>query len=314
MNNTKINRIEYTLFIIIFTFLFFLVQRLFIPRYIGGETDTVNGFYALENDSLHAMFFGTSAIFRGIDTPMLSDDYRINSYNMSAGSQQLTTTYYYMQEAFKTQHPKVVFVEVSLAFRPNSEMTEGSIPWSYAPTKASINKFKSLYTLLDKDIKEAIAYSFFPIFAYHDSSIGKDNIKYYFGNVYLNTRGYYPLTDNENVDMAYLGDFEGDELTIPEENQIALKKIIELCDSERITLVFIKTPSADWTRSNSNVIKKYCDDNGVSFVDFNDCIEDIGLDSKTDFYDLKHLNKSGAVKLTTYIARNYEELIKQKQN
>jgi hypothetical protein len=310
MENKKNEKKEIALFIIGFLVLFFAIQNLVIPRYMGGETDTVKGFYKLEKNSLDVMFFGSSAIFRSVDTPRLTEEYGINAYNMCAGSQQMTTTYYYMQEALKTQSPQVVFVEVGLMYRPNTEMTEGSIPWSYAPTKMSLEKYQALKILFDGDIKEAVSYSLFPILAYHESSVGKENIKYYFGNTYLSTRGYYPLSDSTEVEIAYLGDDDGVASDIPDENQLALLSMRNLCAEKGVKLIFIKIPNADWTRTDSATARRYFAENGMEFIDLNDNIADIGLDSQTDFYDIRHLNKAGSDKLTEYMAKKIIDLSK----
>ena len=58
------------------------------------------------------MFFGNSHAHCTVDHGLLWNNYGIAGYTLSAGSQQLDSTYYFVKEAIEVQKPKVVVVEV----------------------------------------------------------------------------------------------------------------------------------------------------------------------------------------------------------
>lgn len=41
----------------------------------------------------------------------------------------------------------------------------------------------------------------------------------------------------------------------------------------------------------------------MEFIDLNEKIDEIGIDSDSDFYNINHLNTSGAIKTTDFIAK-----------
>ena len=63
----------------------------------------------------------------------------------------------------------------------------------------------------------------------------------------------------------------------------------------------MKTPiySYSYYSDNIKVFKKYLEDRGAKFIDFNEFYHEIGL-HKDDFYDPHHLNVSGAEKFNDF--------------
>lgn len=45
------------------------------------------------------------------------------------------------------------------------------------------------------------------------------------------------------------------------------------------------------------------EENGVTFISYNELFDEIGIDFKTDFYDRAHLNWRGADKFSRYFAK-----------
>ena len=69
-------------------------------------------FYHMPQKTADVMFFGSSHAHCTVDHGLLWDQYGIAGYTLSAGSQRLDSTYYFLKEAIRVQKPKIAVVEV----------------------------------------------------------------------------------------------------------------------------------------------------------------------------------------------------------
>ena len=70
-------------------------------------------------------------------------------------------------------------------------------------------------------------------------------------------------------------------------------------------MLILSCPSPkNWNYAKHEAMQAYADSAGVSFLDLNLALTEIGLDGQTDFRDEKgdHLNHYGAVKTSAYLA------------
>ena len=57
------------------------------------------------------MVFGSSHSWRGVDTYKMNEDYNLKSFNYSCMWQHLNTTLLFIDDAFRTQSPKLVVID-----------------------------------------------------------------------------------------------------------------------------------------------------------------------------------------------------------
>lgn len=83
-----------------------------------------------------------------------------------------------------------------------------------------------------------------------------------------------------------------------------LEQIVELAAEKNVPLIFIAAPYCinSEEQMNFNAIEEYAKNNNVPFINFNHLYDEIGLNFKEDFRDVSHVNNSGAVKVTSYLA------------
>ena len=294
-----------------FLIIFFGIQPFFVPNYYDESTNVVKGFSYVEDNSVDVLFMGASQLLCAVDAGKLTDEYGISTYNYAASGQPITITPYYLEEALKTQSPKLVMVEVCRVFAPNTEINEQILAWNYSSTKMSAEKISSANEIID-DKTKAFNYAVSPIFLYHDrwKTIGKkgtleeNDIDYLFNPkkyIDLSSRGFWRRDEAEKVNIAYFSS-DNTKKEIPAENKEALLKIADICKKNNIKLVYFKAPVADWTKGDSQSVKEFMDKNNFDFFDLNDKIKEIGLDENYDFYNQGHLNYSGAEKTTDYLS------------
>lgn len=298
--------------VISFLLIFFFAQPFFIPKYLEDSTTIVKGYSYLEKDSIDVLFLGSSQMFCTVDSGKLSDEYGISSYDFGASGQTMSITPYYFDEAIKTQSPKLIMVEVCQIFATNKQISKQTLSWNYNPTDISTEKFFSLDSILSGDKIEAFKYTYAPLLLYHDrwSTLGDKNSKskndidfVIHPEKYINfsSRGFLA---RDNVEPHKIAFYENDltEKEIPEESKNAISYIAEQCKKNGIRLVFFKAPVSDWTKGDCNSVKSYMTESGIEYIDLNESLEIVGIDGNTDFYNIGHLNTSGAEKTTDYLA------------
>lgn len=292
-----------------FLLIFYIVQPVFIPKYIDSSTTIVHGYSYLTENSIDMLCLGSSQMFCTVDAGKLTDEYGISSYDFGASAQPMCTTAYYYDEAMKTQAPKAVLVEVCGIFSGNDLYNEEDIAWNYSSMSMSIEKYNSLNNVLSNDYLQSAEYTFFPLLKYHDrwKSIGKTDIDYLLNQKqYINMkyRGFLPREECRKQIIAFLNNESNNmKLTIPKENEEAIKYIADECKEHSIKLLFFKSPSAIWTKEKSECTKKFMKDNDLIFLDLHDHLSEIAIDQDRDFYNEGHLNIFGAEKCTDFLAK-----------
>jgi hypothetical protein len=246
-----------------------------------------------------------------VDAQKITEEYNFAAYDFGASNQNLPITYYYLQEALKTQTPKVVMVDIGRIFEDGYADTdeEKSLAWSYSATKLSVEKMNSLDYVLKGDKWKVLSY-LFPLLQFHDrwKSFGLNDIMYYFTTHDFSSRGYLSRDNVESQDIMYLSDDDGDERLISEESSYAIMDIVALCNENNISLIFFKTPTSNWSRTDSCTVKAFMDDNNLEFIDMNEYLNEIGIDAEEDFYNRTHLNCYGAEKSTDFLGMYLKEI------
>ncbi|MBQ2582158.1 MAG: hypothetical protein II574_11095, partial [Ruminococcus sp.] len=147
----------------------------------------------------------------------------------------------------------------------------------------------------------------FPLFRYHSrwSELEDDDFAHLFSKDLVTHNGYYMRADvraeGEFPDPTPLADY-----TLGSNAMDYLDRIRKLCEENGIKLVLMKAPTLypHWYEQWDEQIKKYSSDNGLSYLNFISCRDEIGLDMSKDTYDAGlHLNIYGAEKLADYFGR-----------
>lgn len=254
----------------------------------------------LEDNTADVLFLGSSHCYASINNTKLYDDYGIGAFNMVISGQDLASSYYYMQEVFKTQNPKIVCVELYGATFENHAVT-ANIYRNALSFKNNKNFYNVVNAIAPKEDKNDYLLRW-PIIhtRYKELQKGdfcKPNIPYLGGNSY----GTH-ITD---INELYI--YKGNDIfPISKQNEYFIKKFVEFSKEKNFQLCFFVVPfdAGKETQQQFKFIEqKYCGDN-IKFVNFFDIAEELNIDPHTDFSDSGHTNQYGAEKITTYMG-NY---------
>ena len=301
--------INFIAFWLIFLLLFQSVSKVLIPKWNDKTTlvgTRMEDFYSQEKNTMDAMYFGSSFIYYSISPLPIWDNYGITSYAFGNAAQRIWTSYYYMEEAFKYQKPKVVFYEVGTAY-VEEQAREALNRQNLDYMKISFTKLNAIRDII-KGTTETTASYLIPGLRYHqrwsdlsqndfDSSLDTS----YYGKGSVMRFGARPA---RKADQKTWMQDTGETLTFPENNEKYLDKMKALCEENGAELVLLRLPNIRWTKNLHDMIQNVADEKGLTFLDYNTFPEEYGLDWNTDTMDKgDHMNIVGNEKVSNHLGQ-----------
>ncbi len=276
-------------------------SRLVAPKYHDALIEGhLTGEYYGEPSPHDVLFVGDCEVFEHFSPVVLWNEYGITSFIRGGAQQLVWHSYYLLEDALKTETPKVVVYNV-LALKygePQSEaynrLNLDGMRWG----TAKIGAIRAGMT----DGEDFMSYVF-PLLRYHDrfDKLTQEDVRYWFkdgGPVsfkgYVMHAGVNPATEVPS---------DPHETQLPESSMAWLEKMAVLCEEKGISLVLIKSPSIypQWYPEWDAQIEAFAKSHGLRYDNMIEKSDAIGIDLNTDTYDQgQHLNVYGAEKLSVW--------------
>lgn len=305
------------------------------------DTAGIDGLYRNDENSVDVLFIGSSHSFCTVNTAVLWQEYGIAADDIGENGQTVTTDYYYMKEALKTQKPTVIFIELWGIERGYNE-TDGNIYRNTVNMNWSTNYFENMNGVLDglqleyqrseqdEEIDEEAQEEEDKTDTIRIEEDKTDNIRK--GIVLkfpvVHTR-YDEITESDYNPgtklLRYRPNWTVREYDIPEscsetgieplsDQQIEyLESIVALSKQHDVQLVFWVAPfvaSIEQAR-RFNAVEEFAREHGIAFYNFLKMTEETGFDFSTDMrkerYNGSHMNVDGAMKITNYLGQMLKE-------
>lgn len=118
-----------------------------------------------------------------------------------------------------------------------------------------------------------------------------------------------PLTSAGNHRLSRMTFHRGKWEVLTKKSEKYLRKIIAYAKKKQTPLLLISAPYVitKEDKMTYNQIAEIAAQEDVTFIDFNEYYEDMGLDFTTDFNDESHLNYHGSVYLQDYLGNYLKE-------
>ena len=328
-------------FIIIFVFLFIIIQNVVVPKrewdVDNGRTDrSVSAIYNEPDNSLEVLWFGTSGMQCGISPMELYKHNGIKSYNLATIGQTVLISYYLLKSALENQTPQVVFLDASAMFYTQKQNSYEA-RWRYVidalPMSKITYKLRMMKTWQSLPYAEQQSFfsSFMPLLRYHseyfdlDSPWKSENPKFPYykkGFNLYNTSKKIASYWNGDMDDLYNDMISRQSISANNFNTLEtlrndlrvniqhLQNIKRLTDNNNIKLVLVKIPiqysavefPSTWTQDKHDLLQQAADELGIPFFDIKAEEKDL-IDWEKDSFDGgKHLNALGAKKVSIYMA------------
>ena len=275
---------------------------LVMPKYMRGIVEgSLTAEYYDDKAPHEVLFIGDCELYENVSTVELFRQYGISSYIRGNSQQLIWQSYYMLEDTLRYETPKVVVFNVlSLEYNePRSEtynrMTLDGMRWSRVKVDA-INASM----LPDENFVEYV----FPFLRFHSrwQELKTTDWKYLFSRDPVSINGYYLRADVRPMETFP----DPKSLTNPEFGSNAmsyLQKMTDLCREKGIELVLVKAPITYpyWYPEWDSQVASFAEANGLTYINYVDKLDDIGLDMSHDTYDGgQHLNVYGAEKFADY--------------
>lgn len=271
-----------------------------------------------EDKDIDVLFMGSSHIMNAVFPMELYKDYGITSYNFGGHSNQLATTYWVMENALDYKQPKVVVVDGYLLSEQIKRSTQSRfLHLSFDAFRLTPTKFRAVCDLYndpnqssavepedaEKDegdrVNPPLTFTelLWDYTIYHSrwNELGRNDFAPEgFADKGAELRTGF-MAPGENIKISH-------EDTLSE-NTVAMDylcKIIEECQSRNIEvlLTYMPYPDTGVGQREANTIYSIAEKYNVRYINF---MEENVVDYNCDLYDEKHLNPSGARKITDYM-------------
>lgn len=261
------------------------VERIYIGRIAGmpGRYNSYVGIQKEQADSIDALVLGDSESMTSISPMELWKSIGATSFVCGQSGQRISEAYYMLKHALDYQSPKIVLLETNMLFRYNN--TPDSLRSSISDT--------AMYYL--------------PVLQYHN--LWKNIVNNQTLEGWQSYKGFSIRSGVKSYSKGGYMKKTRKEAEIPSINCWYLDKIRKLCDKNGIQLLLYTSASPmNHNYKRYNAVSKYAGKYGIPYLDFNQKIQELGIDWKNDTLDKgDHLNLSGAHKITSYISAYLKE-------
>lgn len=290
----------------IFALLFLILAALLIGilslafRPVRVDYGAVWGPYLAEpRNSLDYLYLGSSYAYCDVDPVEIYDKTGLTGYVLAGPEQTLSQTYWYLKEALKTQKPSLVILEGSaLAFQQYQNYTQVNV--GYMP--AGLNQLGAIFTASEPELRTGLL---FPLYFYHNrwKELTVDEAADALLPSEADTlKGFTPVSGvfEQIADGPFTREPQPEE--VYEENLTWLSKIDDLCEKRGIPLALVFHPTYSQLPADTRIrIAEDASELGISFFDWTEESQSIGITPTLHYYDPGHLNQEGAAIFSAWL-------------
>ena len=294
----------------------------FVLCHADHNRQRVKGFFCEEENSLDIVFMGASDVYADYAPGYAYKQNGLTSYLFATQANSILNYKNQLKNIIKHQSPKLIVIELNGALNEDvKDVTKEANLRNYVDN-IPLDELKLEW--VEKNGKDNYMEYLFPILKYHGlwNTLAEDN-KYQRTIAEDKLRGYNYLKGILNVTSVYKSDEEplndtlkdsaDEKAPLSEIEERELRDLLEFCKSEKLdNVVFARFPHivklSTYNRFfQSNTVGDIVAEYGFDYLNFERDFEDTGLDVKTDFYNLDHLNVYGQKKFTDYLTNYLQE-------
>ena len=296
------------LFLGILGVLLFGIQEILKLNMGHRGTDSVKGFYEEEENSIEVLFVGASTMFCTADPLVLYENYGIASYDYGSSAQPFELSYLFMQEALKTQKPKVIALEMLSVVKELKPDQAENLNYGVTDLQFSVEKASALNEMFRGDKGAGLSY-LIPMAQYKDrwQELEKEDFLKEYESYANYAKGAYTPDKVAEAPLDFSSYYEEEECQLPERNVETFEKMVRLCEENGIELLLFKSPNIGWNIGQTKAVAKLAAEYDVPFLDFYPLLEELDIDYQQDFRDNTHFNRYGSEKASIYLGSYLKE-------
>ena len=276
------------------------------PKHDYGICPIVN-FYNQPEESVDVLVMGTSCGYAGVNTNILFEEYGIAAYNLCGAEQPYWVTYYYLEEALKTQTPKVILLDAKASIYTADYSKRGRTILSTYGIRDPEVRIKAIAACVAEEDFAGFALAFPELHSYY-AKVTRDNFTYPPTNEGRGPdwKGFIEMDITEQHEKPSLV-WTDIKKPINARQQEYFEKILALANEHNVPVMLIGFPNPDYANDHMyyNSLWAIAAEYGVGGVNYNDPELRVRLMYSSDFADWQHLNVKGS---STFTRRLGEDL------
>ncbi len=304
--------IRTVLFLLILAASLLAIQPFFIP-YTAQDTSQAYTYYEKEDFSEDILIAGPSGTFVGLSPLRIYEDTGLTAYNMGNSVQFPMITYLNVKEAFdRGMKPGLVIINSkAITLQSSVDVNEPFLRRGLDYKRFSFPKLQAVMDIVRlSDWQDPFSY-IFPAIRYHsrwtEMTLNEDYAEV-LGQEYDYRHGQWPVYKVMKIKDEREENLKSPKRRVLKDEYVRwFRKIADLCEDNGVPVLLVVMPDIRWTAGNHEVLQELTDSMGdnVGFYDFNwdNRIDEAGLDLNEDFYDNHHVNARGSLKTTDLIMK-----------
>ena len=271
---------------------------------------TMTNLYQQPENSVDVLVLGTSCGYAGVNTNVLWSEYGIAAYNLCCAEQPYWISYYYLEEALKTQRPKLILLDAKASIYTPDYSKRGRTILSTYGIRSLDTRLKAIAACVAPEDFYGYALAFPQLHSYYTAV---EEANFVFppdnGGRGPDWKGYIEMDITEQHQKPSLV-WTDIKKPINAREQEYFEKLLALANEENIPVMLVGFPNPDYANDHMyyNSLWHIAEQYGVSDINYNDPDLRLRLLYSSDFADWQHLNVKGSVKFTSRLGSDLKAL------
>lgn len=296
--------IKALVFLLLLLSLVLSLQGIFYGGDISNNYLSVSSFHDEPRDTLDAVYIGGSNVYYFWQPSLAWQEYGMAVYSLSTASMPARAFRYVIEEARKTQ-PDALFI-VSLNSLKTDMVNQIGLHSTVDCMPMSGTKIRMVRELAPEagltGLEQLECY--FPGLRFHASWPELDSSQFTHRTYHMKgTATHLGYLRRSGINEARFFATEA-RLPLDETQSAILTALLDYCASEQIRVLFTLCPQAFENESDYAELNTAVDtvrERGFEVLDLRGAVDDMDLDLRRDYLDLRHTNVHGALKYTHYL-------------
>lgn len=292
-------------FVLLFVLLFIPVNRIFSRPANTHNYQMLAGFYDEPENSLDAVYIGSSNCFVFWNSAVAWQNYGITVYPYACDDLPFSATTHLITEVRKIQPDSLIIVNLNSLH--DSKISEEFTHYLLSGMPFSANKLSLISRLSEAagwSLSERMEF-YLPVIRFHDrwNQLTMSDFAFDSNGLKGASRLDFYLEDQEDISAIYR---TSSTPSVPDDTVLAqMEELLTYCDREAVNILFVMVPRSEEsveTVSGFLYLKDLIEQRGYPVLDLLTDPSISGVDPRTDFYNAGHTNIHGSVKVTRSIS------------
>lgn len=279
------------------------------PKHDYGICPIMNLYRQPEN-SVDVLMLGSSCAYAGVNTNILFREYGVAAYNLCTAEQPYWISYYYLEEALKTQQPKLILLDAKASIYQDDYSKRGRTILSTYGIRSFDTRMKAIAACVADEDFAGFALAFPELHSYYQK-VETKNFAYPPDNSGRGTdwKGYIEMDVTEQHQEP-VPVWTSDRRPINARQEEYFVKTLLLAQEHGIPVLLIGFPNPDYAHDHMyyNTLWHIAAQYGVDGINFNSPNLRAYLDYASDFADWQHLNIKGSAVFSRLLGNGLKKM------